>query len=103
MFPREKEGCLQLSRPHQSSSLEVLSSRAPHVFFVLSGFEGMVSSPGSLRYCPRVSLLPHLYSPPGPRVVHRDGEEAFLLQKLDPLLWFLVELLCASDEKLEKY
>lgn len=36
-------------------------------------------------------------------VVHRDGEEAFLLQKLDPLLWFLVELLCASDEKLEKY
>lgn len=55
-------------RPHQSSSLEVLSSKAPHVSFLLSGFEGMASSPGSLRYCPRVSLFPHLYSPPGPRV-----------------------------------
>lgn len=35
-------------------------------------------------------------------VVHWDGEETFLLQKLDPLLWFLVELLCASNQQLEK-
>lgn len=35
-------------------------------------------------------------------VVHWDSEEALLLQKLDPLLWFLVELFCASDEKLEE-
>lgn len=33
-------------------------------------------------------------------VVHWDGEEALLLQKLNPLLCFLVELLCASDQQL---